>query len=135
MQAASRESSPKKDFSPKRASHPPPLRSSSKASGLWVGLLDIFGFERFEKDSFEQLCINLSNERLESHYAEVIFRRDLDEYKAALFPTRLPLGPSLLLSPLPAVSPRRALHLSGVCGGFMALEGILGFGTCCGSGR
>eukprot|EP00667_Euglena_gracilis_P002113 EG_transcript_2113 len=48
----------------------------------WVGLLDIFGFEKFDCNSFEQLCINLTNERLQNHYTECIFRRDLKEYAA-----------------------------------------------------
>ena len=49
---------------------------------LWVGLLDIFGFEDFEKNSFEQLCINLANETLQGHYNTYVFEKDLEECKA-----------------------------------------------------
>ena len=52
------------------------------ASGNWVGLLDIFGFENFEKNSFEQICINLTNETLQNHYNGYIFTRDMEECRA-----------------------------------------------------
>ncbi|RNC30319.1 myosin heavy chain MYA2-related, partial [Trypanosoma cruzi] len=45
----------------------------------WIGLLDIFGFENFQKNSFEQLCINLANEALQGHYNQHIFTLDMQE--------------------------------------------------------
>jgi myosin heavy subunit len=48
----------------------------------WIGLLDIFGFEDFEVNSFEQVCINLTNETLQGHYNEYIFKRDMEECRA-----------------------------------------------------
>ncbi|XP_069104631.1 unconventional myosin-XVI-like [Argopecten irradians] len=43
---------------------------------LLVGILDIFGFENFAKNSFEQVCINLANEQMQNYTNEHIFYKE-----------------------------------------------------------
>lgn len=45
-----------------------------------VSILDIFGFESFVKNQFEQLLINLANENLQYFFNNHIFKMELDEY-------------------------------------------------------
>ncbi|XP_060082703.1 unconventional myosin-XVI-like [Ylistrum balloti] len=43
---------------------------------LLIGILDIFGFENFAKNSFEQVCINLANEQMQNYTNEHIFYKE-----------------------------------------------------------
>lgn len=57
-----------------------PGSESQKKFNKVIGVLDIYGFEIFDKNSFEQFCINYCNEKLQQLFIELVLRQEQEEY-------------------------------------------------------
>jgi len=63
-----------------------PAKCEGEEAWKHVGILDIYGFENLQRNSFEQLCINLANERLQQYFVENVLRAEQELYKREALP-------------------------------------------------
>ncbi|CAH1179586.1 unnamed protein product [Phaedon cochleariae] len=57
------------------------LQPETERKNVVMGILDIYGFEIFERNSFEQLCINYCNEKLQQLFIDLTLKSEQNEYE------------------------------------------------------
>jgi myosin XV len=88
-----------------------------------MSILDIFGFESLEENSFEQLCINYANENLQLYFNKHIFKLEQAEYaKEKLEWNNLQWEDNLPVIHLLAKKPVGIFHLLGMLRWYLCLN-------------
>jgi myosin I len=55
--------------------------NSNQIKSLIIGVLDIYGFEVFDSNCFEQFCINYCNEKLQQLFIQLVLKQEQEEYE------------------------------------------------------